>query len=57
MRKHAVAVAALFVTTLAVVSAQGQRQVSLVITNGIVVTMDGASRVITPGSVAIDGRS
>jgi len=29
--------------------------VSLVITNGIVVTVDGASRVITPGAIAIDG--
>ncbi len=41
---------------IAVVSAQtGPRQVSLVIANGIVVTMNGNSRVITGGSVAIDG--
>jgi len=39
----------------AVLTAQGQRQVSLLITNGIVVTMDGGDRVISPGSVAIDG--
>jgi 5-methylthioadenosine/S-adenosylhomocysteine deaminase len=32
------------------------RQVSLLITNGIVVTMDGGSRVLTPGAVAVDGR-
>src|SRR3954470_14999696 len=49
------AVAALLVTASAVVAAQAPRQVSLVIANGIVVTVDGASRVITPGSVAIDG--
>jgi 5-methylthioadenosine/S-adenosylhomocysteine deaminase len=37
------------------VFAQGQRQVSLVVANGIVVTVDGTSRVLNPGSVAIDG--
>jgi 5-methylthioadenosine/S-adenosylhomocysteine deaminase len=31
------------------------RQVSLVVTNGTVVTMDGSGRVLTPGAVAIDG--
>jgi 5-methylthioadenosine/S-adenosylhomocysteine deaminase len=31
------------------------RPVSLVIRNGTVVTMDGSSRIIAPGSVAIDG--
>src|SRR5689334_23322668 len=49
------AVAALVVIGSAVLAAQAPRQVSLVIANGIVVTADGASRVITPGSVAIDG--
>src|SRR5437773_7640133 len=39
----------------AVVSAQAPRQVSLVIANGIVVTVDGANRMLNPGSVAIDG--
>ncbi len=34
----------------------GRRQVSLVVTNGIVVTMDGGSRVLNPGAVAVDGR-
>ena len=43
------------IAAVAVVSAQGQRQVSLLVTNGIVVTIDGGSRVINPGSVAIDG--
>ena len=37
------------------VSAQAARRVSLIITNGIVVTMDGNRRVLNPGSVAIDG--
>src|SRR2546423_6596698 len=36
-------------------SAQAQRTVSLVITNGVVVTVDAANRVIVPGAVAIDG--
>src|SRR5688500_14478608 len=44
------------VVTLAVVSTQSsQREVSLIVANGIVVTMDGTRRVITTGSVAIDG--
>ena len=33
----------------------GQREVSLVITNGIVVTMDAAGRTIADGAVAVDG--
>jgi 5-methylthioadenosine/S-adenosylhomocysteine deaminase len=33
----------------------GQRRVSLVVTNGTVVTMDGGGRVIANGAVAIDG--
>ena len=42
----------------AVLSAQqpGGRNVSLIITGGAVVTMDGAGRVLRPGAVAIDGR-
>jgi 5-methylthioadenosine/S-adenosylhomocysteine deaminase len=41
---------------LAVGSAQtGQRQVSLVVTGGTVVTVDAANRVIADGAVAIDG--
>jgi 5-methylthioadenosine/S-adenosylhomocysteine deaminase len=43
-------------TAVAAVSAQtGQRQVSLIVTNGIVVTMDGTGRVIQNGAVAADG--
>jgi len=41
---------------LAVVSTQtGQRQVSLIITGGTVVTMDGSRRVLANGAVAVDG--
>jgi 5-methylthioadenosine/S-adenosylhomocysteine deaminase len=41
---------------LVVVSTQtGERQVSLVVVNGTVVTMDGAGRVIADGAVAVDG--
>jgi len=42
-------------TTL--VSAQQPRDVDLVLTHGIVVTMDGSRRVLNPGSVAISGRT
>ena len=48
----------LFAGLLAIASVAGQgapRSVSLLITNGIVVTMDPAGRVLTPGAVAIDG--
>src|SRR4029453_14558580 len=42
----------------AVLSQQpASRSVSLVVTGGIVVTMDGGGRVLQPGAVAIDGRS
>lgn len=34
---------------------EARRQVSLLITNGIVVTVDGSGRVLEPGAVAIDG--
>jgi 5-methylthioadenosine/S-adenosylhomocysteine deaminase len=53
MNKFAVALVVLMGAVVA--SAQAPRQVSLVITNGIVVTVDGGNRVITPGAVAIDG--
>ena len=37
--------------------AAGQaRNVSLIVTGGIVVTMDGGARVLSPGAIAIDGR-
>ena len=41
-----------------IVLSQAQRQtVSLILSGGIVVTMDGAARVVSPGAVAIDGRN
>jgi 5-methylthioadenosine/S-adenosylhomocysteine deaminase len=46
---------AVFLTLGAVVAAQQPRQVSLIVQNGTVVTMDGAKRVIENGAVAIDG--
>src|SRR6185295_3216220 len=54
MRGSLVAAAAVLAAGVAV-SGQAPRQVSMVITNGIVVTADTGSRVITPGAVAIDG--
>ena len=42
--------------SVVVAAQEGPRRVSLVVTNAIVVTMDGASRVLAPGAVAIDGR-
>lgn len=58
MRKWAVIViaAVLLAIALSVVWSQtGQRQVSLVIANGTIVTMDGGRRVIPNGAVAIEG--
>ena len=36
-------------------AAGGDHRVALILANGTVVTMDGSNRVISPGSVAIDG--
>ena len=48
---------AVCVLAVAALTAQaGQRHVSLILTNGIVVTMDRAGRVLAPGAIAIDGR-
>ena len=45
------------VSALGLIAAQGPRpQISLVITNAIVVTMDAADRVLPAGAVAVDGR-
>ena len=47
------------VCVLAAVLVAGQdarRSVSLIVTNGTVVTMDAGRRVISPGAVAVDGR-
>ena len=38
-----------------VLAGQAPRAVSLVIANAIVVTMDGGGRVLSPGSIAVDG--
>jgi len=53
--KSAAVSAWLFTLSAVVVMAQAQRDVSLVITNGIVVTVDGGNRILNPGAVAIDG--
>jgi len=51
------ACACVLVAVGAIAFAQAPRQtVSLILTGGIVVTMDPAGRVLTPGAVAIDGR-
>jgi 5-methylthioadenosine/S-adenosylhomocysteine deaminase len=43
------------VTAAAVLAQGGRREVSLVVTNGVVVTVDAAARVLSPGALAIDG--
>jgi 5-methylthioadenosine/S-adenosylhomocysteine deaminase len=56
MRKRLLAVTAAVAASLVAVSAQNApRQVSLVVTGGIVVTMDAAGRIVPNGAVAIDG--
>ena len=40
----------------AAATARQPRQVSLIVTNGIVVTVNSARRVIEQGAVAVDGR-
>ena len=56
MRIRVLATAAVLLAAFAGVLAQtGARQISLLVTNGIVVTMDGAGRVIQNGGVAVDG--
>ncbi len=54
MKRGLVAIAV--IAAAALLSAQARRQVSLIIANGIVVTVDGAGRILNPGSVAVDGR-
>ena len=48
-------VLALAIATAAIAGAQAPAAVSLIINNGIVVTVDGSRRVLNPGSVAING--
>ena len=52
IRLAVVALAALLAAPLA---AQQPAAVSLIITNGIVITVDGNRRILNPGAVAIDG--
>src|SRR5829696_7194851 len=53
---RAVALLAAAVAALAAAHTAQRRTVSLVVTNGTVVTVDGSRRVIEAGAVAIDGR-
>src|SRR5579859_1641913 len=55
-RQIALPAAVLLALAAVGVSAQQRRAVSLVVTNGIVVTVDRDNRVIQRGAVAIDGR-
>jgi 5-methylthioadenosine/S-adenosylhomocysteine deaminase len=56
MKTRAVLVGILVSVSLIGAGAQGgRRQVSLIVTNGIVVTMDAAGRVLQDGALAIDG--
>src|SRR5918993_6081140 len=56
MRYPVLVTAALLAAAVTLLSAQAApRQVSLIVTNGIVVTMDATGRVIQNGAVAVDG--
>jgi 5-methylthioadenosine/S-adenosylhomocysteine deaminase len=56
MQRTIARVVAAPLAAVAMLAAQtDQRQVSLIVANGTVVTMDGSGRVLIPGSVAIDG--
>jgi 5-methylthioadenosine/S-adenosylhomocysteine deaminase len=55
-RSRLAVVAAAAVTSIPLL-AQAPRAVDLVIANGIVVTLDAGRRVLSPGSIAIDGSS
>lgn len=53
--RHRLIVLAVVAALIAPVAGQQPAAVSLVITNGIVITVDGTRRVLNPGAVAIDG--
>jgi 5-methylthioadenosine/S-adenosylhomocysteine deaminase len=55
MRVRPVAVLVAVLAATGVLRAQAPRQVSLLVTNGIVITMDADGRVLQDGAVAIDG--
>jgi 5-methylthioadenosine/S-adenosylhomocysteine deaminase len=54
-RRFAAVLCLLLVLAVAGCSRPTRRQVSLVVTGGDVVTMDGSRRVLSPGAVAVDG--
>ena len=51
------AAAFLFLAATIVLASQQRQAVSLILTGGIVVTMNSSARVVSPGAVAIDGRN
>jgi 5-methylthioadenosine/S-adenosylhomocysteine deaminase len=55
MTRKPAGIAIVLILGAVAVRAQTVREVSLVITNGIVVTVDAGNRIISPGAVAIDG--
>ena len=57
IRVRAIAIAALLAAPLALqtVAAQQPATATIIITNGIVVTVDGTRRILNPGAVAING--
>ena len=56
MKVWLIALVVTLAVALALVAAQsGQQRVSLLVTNGVVVTMDGEGRVLQNGAVAVDG--
>src|ERR1041384_7253407 len=55
MRVKTVVASALVAVAVVVVRAQAPRQVSLLVANGIVVTVDGSNRILNPGRLAVDG--
>ena len=56
MLQKLLAAAVAIASTVVLAQQPDRRQVSLVITGGTVVTMDGTGRVLSPGALAIDGR-
>jgi 5-methylthioadenosine/S-adenosylhomocysteine deaminase len=64
-RRHSVCAAAILLALVLAAAAglraasrqAGRQRVSMIVTNGTVVTMDGARRVLSPGAVAIDGNA
>jgi len=47
----------LFAAAIVLAASQQRQTISLILTGGIVVTMDPSGRVLSPGAVAIDGRN